>query len=352
MKERLESLDILRGADMFLLLFLGPVLLSLCKVFPEDTTWLAHQLQHVKWDGFVVWDIIMPLFLFLSGITIPFSMAKYKDGQKPDGRFYIKLLKRFCLLFFLGWLVQGNLLLWDWKMFHPLANTLQAIAIGYVITALLFVHCDLKWQIVAVAVLFAAYWIAFAGTGMNVDPQDNVAMTVDKAVLGSHRDGVAWAADGGWRFMKRYQYTWVLSSLNFAVTVLLGCFAGQMLKCSKNSPAGRALRIALAGTGLVAAGLLLSPVFPIIKKIWSSTMTLYSGGICFLLTALTYYVIDVRGWNKGLSWLKIYGMNAITAYCIGEAIRFDSVSASLLPGFTDCALYPVLIALSNAMILL
>ncbi|MBO4476593.1 MAG: DUF5009 domain-containing protein [Bacteroidales bacterium] len=350
-KDRLESLDVLRGADMFLLLFIGPVLKSVCKLFPDGTAWLSHQLQHVNWEGFATWDIIMPLFLFLSGITIPFSMAKYKEGVKPDGKFYLKLLKRFCLLFLLGWIVQGNLLLLDWKQFHPYANTLQAIAVGYVVAALLFVHTDTKWQISAAVLLFAAYWIAFCCTGMNLDPQDNVAMTVDKAVLGSHRDGVEWAADGGWRFMKRYKYTWILSSLNFAVTVLLGCFAGQVLKSGKRSPAARAGIVAGIGVILVAAGLALSPVFPIIKKIWSSTMTLYSGGICFLLTALTYYIVDVRGWRKGLSWLKIYGMNAITAYCLGEAVMFDSVSASLLPALEGTAVYPVMIALVNALIL-
>ena len=329
MKQRLESLDVLRGADMFLLLFLGPVLLSVCKLWPDGTGWLAHQLQHVKWDGFVVWDIIMPLFLFMSGITIPFSMARFKEGEKPDGKFYLKLLRRFALLFLLGWIVQGNLLQWDWKMFHPFANTLQAIAVGYVVAALLFVHTDWKWQIAAAAVLFAAYFAAFAFTGMNLDPQDNVAMVVDKAVLGSHRDGVAWSEDGSWRFMKRYQYTWILSSLNFAVTVMLGCFAGQMLRSEKRKPAGRAMWVAIVGLALVAAGLLLSPVFPIIKKIWSSSMTLFSGGICFLLAALTYYIVDVRGWRKGLSWLKIYGMNAITAYCIGEFLPHGSLAQAL-----------------------
>jgi len=352
-KERLESLDILRGADMFLLLFIGPVVRALCKVHPDGTAWLGRQVQHVPWEGFVTWDIIMPLFLFLSGITIPFSMARYKQGGlRPDGKFYLKLLRRFFLLFFLGWIVQGNLLLFEWNQFHPFANTLQAIAVGYVVAALLFVHTDWKWQVGVCLLLFAAYWIAFASTGMNTDPQGNVAMTVDKAVLGSHRDGVAWADDGSWRFMKRYQYTWVLSSFNFAVTVLLGCFAGQILRREKHSPARRAGILAGIGILLVAAGLSLSPVFPIIKKIWSSTMTLYSGGICFLLTALFYYIIDVKRWRRGLSWLKIYGMNAITAYCIGEFVKFDSVSGSFLAGFVDAAWYPVLVALANALILL
>lgn len=341
MKQRLESLDILRGADMFLLLFLGPVLRSVCKLYPDALGWLSHQLQHVPWEGFVAWDIIMPLFLFMSGITIPFSMAQYREGARPDGKFYLKLLRRFILLFVLGWIVQGNLLLWDWKMFHPFANTLQAIAVGYVITAMTFVYLKPRWQIVVCVLLFAAYWIAFAGTGMNLDPQGNVAMTIDKAVLGFHRDGVAWADDGSWRFMKRYQYTWILSSLNFAVTVMLGCFAGQMLRRGKHSPGRRALNIAVAGAALTAAGLLLSPLFPIIKKIWSSTMTLYSGGICFLLIAITYYIVDVKGWKKGLGWLKIYGMNAITAYCLGEMLKYNS----LLQAIGNATLLLILLAL-------
>ena len=356
MKQRLESLDILRGADMFLLLFLGPVLRAVAKVF--ECSGLEYQLNHVKWEGFATWDIIMPLFLFLSGITIPFSLGKYKQDLRPDKSFHLKLLKRFCVLFVLGWIVQGNVLLLDWKMFHPFANTLQAIAVGYVITALLFVHFKVRWQVAVGLALFAAYWIAFACTGMNLDPQENIAMTIDKAVLGSHRDGVAWAVDsenwtaeGPWRFRKGYQYTWILSSLNFAVTVLLGCFAGQILRAQKHQPSRRALILAGVGAALVAAGLILDPVFPIIKKIWNSTFTLYSGGLCFLLIALTYYIVDVKGWRRGLSWLKIYGMNAILAYCVGEIVNFTSVSASFLVGFEGTAYYPILVAFCNASIL-
>lgn len=81
-------------------------------------------------------------------------------------------------------------------------------------------------------------------------------------------------------------------------------------------------------------------------------MTLFSGGICWLLVAFTYYLVDVKGWHKGADWLKIYGMNAITAYCIGEMINFSSVSQSLLHGFGSLPWYPVVIAFANASILL
>ena len=351
MRKRLASLDILRGADLFLLLALGPVVRAFEKVL-EGGDAFFRQFHHVDWEGFVTWDLIMPLFLFMSGITIPFSMAKYKEGSKVDGLFYAKLAKRFCLLFFLGWIVQGNLLEFSWREFHPFANTLQAIAVGYVVAALLFVHLKPGWQIISCALLFAGYWLVFGVFGgMNLDPEGNIAMVVDKAVLGSHRDGAIFADDGTWRFNRNYQYTWILSSLNFAVTVLLGCFSGQLLKRESLKPASRALWVFVTGVALVAAGLAISPVFPIIKKIWSSSMTLFSGGICFLLIALVYFIVDVKGWNKGVGVLKWFGMNSITAYCIGEVIDFRSVSVSLLHGFSSWNGYPVVIALADAAIL-
>ena len=350
-KERLASLDILRGADMFLLLFIGPVVKKIFGVCPGRPSWLTGQFHHVSWEGFAMWDIIMPLFLFMSGITIPFSMARYKTGLRPDRAFYLKLLRRFCLLFALGWIVQGNLLSFDWKMFTPYSNTLQTIAVGYLITALLFVNLSFRWQVVACVLLAAAYWIAFACTGMNLDPQTNIAMTIDNTVLGSHRAGVIWDAEGLWHFNLKYQYTWILSSLNFSVTVMLGCFAGQMLKNEEYTPARRAAILAGIGICLIAIGQIISPIFPIIKKIWSTSMTLYSGGICMLLIALTFYIVDVRGWGKGLNWLKIYGMNAITAYMIGMVIKFTSVSESILHGFSSLECYPVLIELANVSIL-
>ena len=349
-KERLASLDILRGFDMWLLLMIGPVIQAFLRVNDSPALdWIRVQTDHVKWEGFVLWDIIMPLFMFMSGVTIPFSMAKYKQ-QKPDKKFWLKLLKRFFLLFFIGWIVQGNLLNLDPKTFHPFANTLQAIAVGYVFSVLIFVFCKTRWQIVFTALPFLLYLLAFVFTGMNLDPQGNVAMLVDKAVLGCHRNGVSW--DGGtWQFMDYYTYTWVLSSLNFIVTVMLGCFCGQIVRSEKSSKT--ALKLAVFGAILVVAGLLLGKWFPIIKRIWSSSMTLYSGGICVLMLAFTYFIVDVKGWTKGLGWLKYYGMNAITAYTIGEVINFTSVSNSVFRGAAKlCGNYgPVLIAVVNVFIL-
>ncbi|MCM1176944.1 MAG: hypothetical protein NC308_09145 [Clostridium sp.] len=355
-KTRLASLDVLRGLDLFLLLAIGPVLHTL--VWTSDGAAIdiiRGQVEHAAWHGFVLWDIIMPLFMFMSGVTIPFSMERYKSGIRPDKTFYLRLLKRFAMLFFLGWIVQGNLLAFDWKAFHPFANTLQAIAVGYVFSALIYVLLDRKWQIMAVLVLFIAYIVAFIASGMDLDPQSNIAMAVDKAVLGSHRDGVVWLPDGSWSYDLSYQYTWILSSLNFIVTVMLGCFAGQIMKNGEDGMATsrKAAMLLVTGILLVAAGLLMDPFFPIIKKIWSSSMTLFSGGICFLLMAAVYYAVDVKGRSRGLDWARYYGMNSIAAYFIGEVIVFTSVSASFLHGMEQWLgeYYPVLLSAANVTIL-
>lgn len=352
---RLLSLDILRGADLWLLLFAGPILSTIVET-STSPAWDAvrTQIYHPEWHGFVLWDIIMPLFMFMSGATIPFSMARYRDGQnKPDKAFWIKLMKRFCLLFILGWIVQGNLLSLEPKVFHPFANTLQAIAVGYVITAIVYAYGGIKWQIIVSAVCFIAYFMVFAIAGqLDPDPVNNIAMDIDKAILCSHRDGVIFAADGSWSYDSEYRYTWILSSLNFVVTVMLGSFATQILRRGGKKPESAA-KLAIFGLILVACGLLMSLVFPILKKIWSSSMTLYSGGICCLLLAVFFYIIDVRGHYKAVSWLKYYGMNSIAAYCIGEVIVFSSVSKSLLHGFSQWLgpWYGVLIAVANVTIL-
>ena len=151
-----------------------------------------------------------------------------------------------------------------------------------------------------------------------------------------------------------YQYTWILSSLNFILTVMLGCFAGEIIRKGGDAATPRkAALLALTGAALVAAGLVMDPFYPIVKKIWTGSMSLFSGGICFLLISLVYYLVDVKGWRRGVDGLRYFGMNSIAAYVIGEVIVFSSVSDSLLHGFEQWlgSGYPVLVALGNVIIL-
>lgn len=293
--------------------------------------------------------------MFMSGITIPFAMSKYKQGEKIDRHFYFRLFKRFFVLFFLGWVVQGNLLALDIRQFHIFANTLQAIAVGYVVAALLYVWCSFRTQIGFTVLCFIAYLLVFATVGnMNYEPGTNIAEEIDRCVLGSLRDGVTWT-NGTWSFDSSYHYTWILSSLNFIVTVMLGSFAGHILRLRKE-PVQRLKVLLLTGGFLVATSLLMDPFFPIIKHIWSSSMTLFYGGVCFLLMGIFYYLIDIKGWKSGaINWLNYYGMNSIAAYCLFEVVNFRSISDSLFFGLEQWfgVYYPLVgICFQSAIVLL
>jgi predicted acyltransferase len=335
-KQRLLSLDVLRGFDLALLVLIQPVVFAwLEKMQPAQDSFLGivySQIEHLPWQGFCFWDIIMPLFMFMSGITVPFAMSKYKTGRTSvDRHFYFRILKRFVVLWVLGMFCQGNLMDLDIRTLKLFSNTLQSIAVGYVVVSFLYVFTSLKTQIGAVVIIFAAYIAVFAVYGgMDFTIGTNICQQIDNNVFGHFRDGVIWSGDS-WTFDPEYNYTWILSSLNFIVTVYLGCLAGYILH-GKDAAMKKFAKLAGGGVILIVAGLAMNPVIPIIKHIWSSSMTLFSGGICFLLMALFYFCIDVKGWKRGTGWLKFYGMNSLTAYVIFH-IPVNSVIDCFFHGF-------------------
>ena len=334
--QRLLSLDILRGADLAMLVLIQPILFRALKTaHPAEGTighFIMEQLSHLPWEGFCFWDIIMPLFMFMSGITIPFAMSRYKRGARIDGQFYWRIIKRFVVLWVLGMVVQGNLLAFDLRQLHLFSNTLQSIAVGYVAVAFLFVFCSLRTQIVAVSLSFMAYIAIFALWGhFDFTIDANICEAIDRAVLGRFRDGVQWQGDT-WHWDSTYHYTWIMSSLNFIVTVYLGTLAGYLLKSTRT--AMQKFRwLMWGGAAMIAVSLLMHPWIPIIKHIWSSSMTLFAGGICFVLMGLFYYIIDVKGCRRGWMWLRYYGMNSLAAYFIGDYMNFKSITDSLFFGF-------------------
>lgn len=345
---RLLSLDILRGFDLFLLVFFQPVFVLL--ISSSKAEWLypvLYQFDHESWIGFRFWDLIMPLFMFMAGVSMPFSLDKYR-AQGAKHKLIGRILKRVLLLYLLGGVVQGNFLGLDAQHIYLYSNTLQAIAAGYLISSLLYLFLSTRMQIAAVFLLLLCYWLPMTLWG-DLSPAGNLAERIDNTLLGRFRDMAYWDNYGVWHLSPHYHYTWILSSLNFGVTVMLGVFSGKLLKTGKERPAHSALNLLYMGLGLTIAGLLLGLQMPIIKRIWSSSMTLFSGGLCVLLLALFYYLIDVRKRSRGLLWLKIYGMNSITAYVLGEAVNFRSIVRSLLYGLEPYTgdYYNVIITFGN-----
>lgn len=356
--QRLESLDILRGLDLFCLVALRGLLGRLQRII--DTPWMDSFMwgfNHVEWAGLSPWDLVMPLFMFMSGITIPFALAKYKRGEAPMRYAFKRIVQRVLLLWILGMVCQGNLLGLNPDKIYLYTNTLQAIAVGYLIASLSYLLGNIKVQIGVAISFLLLYWgsmefISVDGFGGgDYTPNGNLAEWIDRVVLGRFRDGAIVGAGGEIIFKEGYNYTWILSSLTFGVTALTGLFAGTILK-SDSSDKRKLIALTGIGFAMVAFGWLWHLQLPVIKKIWTSSMVLVSSGYCFLLMALFYYIIDVRHWTKGLGWLNYYGKNSILAYML-KCVSFSSIGKSLFYGFRPYvgdAWYDFIISLSSVVI--
>lgn len=357
-QQRLESLDVLRGFDLFCLVALGKIVHKLSEATQAPVfDSILPCFNHVHWEGFSSWDLVMPLFMFMSGITIPFALSRYKESSDKS-LVYKRIAKRVILLWIFGMMCQGNLLALDPNRIYLYSNTLQAIAMGYLISALFFLHTKIRTQIIGAIILLLGYWMMMEfivignyGNG-NYSPDGNLAEWIDRVVLGRFRDGAS-LVNGEVVFSEGYRYTWILSSLTFGVTAMSGTFAGYILKYKEWMPQKKLTYLFIIGASMVAMGWIWGIWHPVIKKIWTSSMVLVSSGYCFLLMALFYYIIDYKGYRKYTGWLKVYGMNSIMAYMLSQCINFTSVSQSIFRGLEQYigSYYPLLITLSNIAII-
>ncbi len=338
---RIASIDALRGFDMFWIVGGKTALVAVLAIFVSPLPdWLQYHLNHPAWEGFSAWDLIMPLFLFVVGAAMPFAMAKRREQGATTASIYGRVLRRVFVLWILGMAVQGNLLVADQKGIFLFSNTLQAIAVGYLVASILLLHTSVRVQAIAVAVLLIGYWLLMllipfgdhpAGT---LEPKANLARFIDEWVLGSFRDGTT--------------YTWILSSMSFAATVLLGVLAGHLLRSSW-SKGMKVLWLVVIGGLCLALGwfwaggfdglpwlggatLVGSWRFPIIKHIFSSSMVLWAAGWSYLLLALFYLLIDVLRLRRVFFVFEVIGANAIFAY-VGWHLfsgSFENVASKLL----------------------
>jgi predicted acyltransferase len=328
---RIMSIDALRGFDMFFIIGGERIFASLHDIFDNPTTALIRtQLTHVKWEGFRFEDLIMPLFLFIVGVVMPYSLNKRRLEGHGKSRLYLHILKRTVILFVLGMVAQGRLLEYDLSTLHIFSNTLQAIAAGYIIAAIIMLNLGIRWQIATTGILLVLFWalmmlVPVPGHGAGVlTPDGNLAIYIDRIIFRTFIDGTD------------PPYTWVLSSMTFACTVMLGVMAGHILHTDKVG-IRKVLWLLAAGGGCIVAGLLWSLCFPIIKHIWTSSFVLFSGGICFILLAMFYLVIDVLGFRIWAFGFVVIGMNAIAVYMGVHLISFRNIGGVFVEGLEKYA---------------
>jgi predicted acyltransferase len=328
-KERIVSIDALRGFDMFWITG-GDSFFTILFTMIGTPFFLAldKQLHHTDWHGFTFYDLIFPLFMFIMGVVMPLSFNKYIQGHRPKRELYGHIFKRSFLLILFG-LIYNGLLGFDFSSFRY-AGVLQRFGICYLFASLIVINFPKpKAQAIWAGGILVFYWaimmlIPVPGHGMGLlTPEGNLASYIDRLLL-----------PGRFCCFELGDNEGLLSSIPAIATVLLGVLAGQVLRSSlaKNK---RVLYLVIGGfASLVVAGLW-HLVFPINKVLWTSSFVLYAGGWSALLLALFYWIIDIKGWQKWAFPFVVIGMNSITIYMAQGLFDFGIIATIFVRGFID-----------------
>ena len=319
---RVISVDVLRGFDMFWIVG-GAGIVETFHDFGANpvSTFFANQLQHRDWEGFVFEDFIFPLFVFLVGMAVVFSVGKIVQREGMAGA-YRRIFRRSAIMFLLGILTSAN--------FSRgldgvrLMGVLQRLALCYLATSLMFCHLKPKQLAAVCAGLLIGYWawlsfVPVPGLGkVSFAKGANWPNYIDALCLPLHKYDGAWDPEG------------LLSTLPAIATCLLGAFAGLFLKGSA-VPANRK-GLYLIGVGIlgICAGYLWGVQFPVIKKIWTSSYVILAGGYSCLALGIFFQIIDVWkiwAWTAPFLWI---GSNALAIYIICGEVRFADVARFLI----------------------
>lgn len=326
LSQRLVSLDALRGFDMLWIMGGDSIGRAFSHLQGADSGVMhtfATQLHHVSWQGFQFYDLIFPLFVFIVGVSLVFSLSKAidRDGKTAATK---RLITRSVLLWFIGVLYYGG---WSEGVDHiRLLGVLQRIALAYLFAGLCFVYLKPRGQVIACGAILIGYWALLTFIPMPGLDQvsfaegQNLTNWVDARYLPFFK----WNGD--------HDPEGLLSTLPAVASCLLGVFAGMLLRDSRVPNPRKALWLFAVGIAAVILGNLWGLQFPIIKKLWTSSYVLVAGGWSAMLLASFYWIIDVKGLSKWAMPFVWIGMNPITIYLLGNVIKFDQVAARVLGG--------------------
>ena len=308
-KERLCSLDVLRGLDMMLLTVFQPLVCAFNRSW-KLPDWVMYQCEH-PWGGFTVYDIIMPLFIFMCGAAVPLALKRRLDAEgRPTASFFKHIGWRFVYLWVLGMLCQGRIITLDPHQICYYTNTLQTIAAGYVIAAFALFIKNAKVRFALPFVLVTVYSLLLAFGG-DYSKQGNFAMKFERPIIdflqyGKHDTN---------------QYTWYLTTLMFGAMTLFGAQATEILVAAREAKR-KFLTLAAYGAGLLALGWTLAIWIPMIKQIFTASFTLQAMGWSMLLLAGLYYLTDIVKFRKGIGLICCFGRNALFVYMFANLFGF------------------------------
>jgi len=286
---------------------------------------IANQLEHVPWHGFVFYDFIFPLFLFIAGVSLSFSLAKGRTVGLAKPILYKKVFLRMLLLIGLGLLYKNSPI----PFFEPseirLGSVLGRIGFACFITALLFLNFNTVKRIYWIAGILIAYYAALFlipvpgfGAG-DLSFEGNLVGWFDRTFL------------PGRLLQGSYDELGILTQFPALCITVFGSIAGDILR-NKSSESKKTTTLVLIGTVAIIIALLWNMHFPINKRLWSSSFIMLTSGLAFLILALFYWVIDVKGFQKWTFFFKVIGLNSLTIYFAYRFIDFPFTSSELFGG--------------------
>lgn len=300
MKNRLLSVDVLRGMTIFFMIVVND---------PGSWSYVYAPLRHAKWHGCTPTDLVFPFFLFIVGVSMAFSFIKYKDRSQSE--WLMKVIKRTLLIFAVG-------LFLNWFPFHHkhisdlrFLGVLQRIALAFGGAGLLiiFLKDRVKLGIAAAGLLFG-YWalIYFGGNGDPYSLEGNLATWFDPKVLGENHVykgfGVPFDPEG------------LISTIPGIAHVLIGYFVGLAIQTGEGNKSGVLRYLFGAGIILTGLGLIWNSGFPINKPLWTSSYVLLTTGLATLLLMVLTWLIDVKKWTKWTYAFRVFGLNPLASYVL------------------------------------
>ena len=334
---RLLSLDALRGFDMIWIMGLAAVVRAVCGLFPDGgASWLALQMKHAPWGGFSFYDLIFPLFLFMAGMSFPFSYAsQVKKGVSP-AKIHWRMFKRMMLLILLS-MVHCGALQFDPDKYRYV-SVLQRIGITGFLAGLVYVHFKPRARVAIAVSVFAGYWALLtfcpsplAPEGAGPFPkQGNIVDWLDR-----------YLSMRSWFGRDPFEIRDIPLSVIQIPLALLGMFTADLVRSGRSTPEGKSLRIAVIGAVLSVVGIMI--IFAgcdIVKNISTPSFMLVTGGLCMLLFAAFHWVIDVKGFTAWSFPLRVVGMNALVAYLMQTVLPINSTVKFLFGGLASVSGVP------------
>lgn len=323
---RLQSLDALRGFDM-LLIAGGGSFISLLHG-KTGLAWvdaLAMQLEHPAWHGFTFYDFIFPLFLFMAGISLSFSLTNGLKKGIANVELYRKVGKRMLILICLGILYKNAPL----DIFSPstirYGSVLGRIGLATFFTTLLYLNFSLKGRLLAVAAILLTYYAALFlipvpgfGAG-DLSFEGNLLGWIDRQIM------------PGRLLQQTYDELAFSTQLPAFCLTILGSVAGDILR-SRQAPKAMIQKLLIYGIGGVVLGLLWNLHLPINKHLWSGSFVALTAGMAFLFLTAFYVVIDLWGFSRWAFFFKVIGMNSLAIYLGYRFIDFNKSSRLLFEG--------------------